>query len=89
MINFHLEKISDLWTTLCTSFTGVRHLVNTMIVDCSTEALISSLQESIKQLTIANEEKHASLEYAKAEVRELKEVMESVSINKSSILFFV
>ena len=54
---------------------------NTAIIDCSTDAVISGLQENIKHLTAESEEKQMALEDAKAEVKELKEFMETVSIN--------
>jgi len=56
-------------------------VVDTTIMGCSAEAIVSGLQGSIKHLTAANEEKHVALEDANAEIKELKEFMESVSIN--------
>ena len=53
---------------------------NTAVIDCSIDAVIG-LQENIKHLTAEGEEKQMALEDAKAEVKELREFMETVSIN--------
>lgn len=44
-----------------------------------TEAIITELRESIKQLSAENKEKHVALQGARSELKELKEVVESVS----------
>ena len=54
---------------------------NTAVIDCSIDAVISGLQENIRHLTAEGEEKQMALEDAKAEVKELREFMETVSIN--------
>lgn len=43
------------------------------------EAIITELRESIKQLSAENKEKHMALQEAGSELKELKEVVESVS----------
>ena len=45
----------------------------------STETIITELRESIKQLSAENKEKHVALQDASSELKELKEVVESVS----------
>ena len=56
-------------------------LFNWLIPELSfpTEAIITELRESIKQLSAENKEKHVALEDARSELKELKEVVESVS----------
>ena len=54
---------------------------NTAVIDCSIDAVISGLQENIKHLSAESEEKQMALEDAKAEVKELREFMETVSVN--------
>ena len=44
-----------------------------------TEAIITELRESIKQLSAENKEKHVALQDASSELKELKELVESVS----------
>ena len=46
-----------------------------------TETIITELRESIKQLSAENKEKHVALQDASSELKELKEVVESVSTN--------
>ena len=44
-----------------------------------TETIITELRESIKQLSAENKEKHVALQDASSELKELKELVESVS----------
>ena len=44
-----------------------------------TETIITELRESIKQLSSENKEKHVALQDASSELKELKELVESVS----------
>lgn len=63
---------------LATSHTFNIQLVDTRTI-ISTEAIITELRESIKQLSAENKEKHVALQEAGSELKELKEVVESVS----------
>ena len=47
------------------------------------ERIVDKLQETVKHLTADNEEKQNALIDARAEVKELKELIESVSIARS------
>lgn len=55
-----------------------------------TETIITELRESIKQLSAENKEKHVALQDASSELKELKEVVESVSTKNYvfAILYF-
>ena len=63
---------------LTTSHTFNIQLVDTRTI-ISTETIITELRESIKQLSAENKEKHVALRDASSELKELKEVVESVS----------
>ena len=63
---------------LTTSHTFNIQLVDTRTI-ISTETIITELRESIKQLSAENKEKHVALQDASSELKELKEVVESVS----------
>ena len=55
-----------------------------------TETIITELRESIKQLSAENKEKHVALQDASSELKELKELVESVSTKNYvfAILYF-
>lgn len=54
----------------------------------STEAIITELRESIKQLSAENKEKQMALQDASSEVKELKEIVESVSTKNYVFVIF-
>ena len=72
------RNIKDIKVSLL-SLALFRNYVVRACLDFPLESIVNKLQETVKLLTADNEEKQNALVDARAEVKELKEFMESVS----------